>query len=67
MSEYADTDANISERRHDPLCRYRDDEWLDAHDCGECNLITRVRADEWEKWSKRIFDFIDALQGEEQP
>ena len=49
MTPYADTDENISERRHDPLCIYRDDEWLDARDCGECNIIFRVRVDEREK------------------
>jgi len=49
MSEYADTDANISERRHDPLCYYRDDEWIAVQDCAECTMIAHVRADERDK------------------
>lgn len=34
---------------HDPLCCYLEDKWLDARDCGECNIIFRVRADERDK------------------
>ena len=31
---------------HDPLCYYRDDEWLAVQDCAECTMIAKVRADE---------------------
>ena len=34
---------------HDPLCYYREDEWLAVQDCAECTMITHVRADEREK------------------
>ena len=34
---------------HDPLCYYRDDEWIAVQDCAECTMIARVRADEREK------------------
>ena len=31
---------------HDPLCYYREDEWLAVQDCAECTMIAHVRADE---------------------
>ena len=31
---------------HDPLCYYREDEWLAVQDCAECTMITQIRADE---------------------
>jgi hypothetical protein len=34
---------------HDPLCYYRDDEWLAVQDCAECTMIAHVRTDEREK------------------
>jgi len=34
---------------HDPLCYYREDEWLAIQDCAECTMIAHVRADEREK------------------
>jgi hypothetical protein len=37
----------VSQReKHDPFCRYRHDDSLARHDCGPCDLIARVRADE---------------------
>ena len=32
----------------------------------QCDIIRNVRIEEWEKWSTRIFAFIDAIRADEQ-
>ena len=53
MTPYADTDANISERRHDPLCVWAGKLPLTAP-CDHCAYVAEVRADERCEVSFRI-------------
>jgi hypothetical protein len=59
-----DENQGVRGDAHDPLCRYRDDVRLARHDCGECNLIARVRADEREQCGLEVQEAVATVARE---
>jgi hypothetical protein len=55
MTPNADTDSNISERRHDPLCVWAGKLPL-TEPCDHCAYVAEVRSDERDKMPSCTFD-----------